>query len=133
MSTGRRRRVAVGAALAVLAADLAYAVLAPAIPFHHDRSAAVLVLAGALAAALLGLAPRVPSLPVALGAGVAAGGALGTLVSAIAWSEGVPNPIVGGGIAFNLADVAIGAGDLLLLAATLAHAWTNRGRLREPV
>jgi lipoprotein signal peptidase len=133
MTTGRRRRIAVAAAFTVLAADLAYAVLAPETPFHHDRSAGLLVLAGALAAALLALAPRLPSLPVALGAGIAAGGALGTLVSGVAWSEGVPNPIVGGGIAFNLADVAIGAGDALLLAAALAHAWTNRGRLREPV
>jgi lipoprotein signal peptidase len=133
MTTARRRRIAVGAALTVLAADLAYAVLAPATPFHHDRSAGLLALAGLLAAALLTLAPRVASLPVAVGAGIAAGGALGTLVSGIAWSEGVPNPIVRGGIAFNLADVAIGAGDALLLAAALAHAWTNRGRLREPV
>jgi lipoprotein signal peptidase len=134
MSTARRRRrLAVGAALAVLAADLGYAVVAPATPFHHARSAGVLVLAGALAAALLALAPRVPSLAVALGAGIAAGGALGTVVSGIAWSEGVPNPIVRGGIAFNVADVAIAAGDALLLAAALAHAWANRSRLREPV
>jgi lipoprotein signal peptidase len=45
----------------------------------------------------------------------------------------VPDPLVRGGIAFNLADVAIAAGDALLLAAALQHAWTNRTRLREPV
>jgi lipoprotein signal peptidase len=133
MSTARRRRIAVGAALVVLAADLGYALVAPATPFHHMRSAGVLALAGALAVALLALAPRVQSLPVALGAGVAAGGSLGTLVSGIAWSDGVPNPIMRGGIAFNLADVAIAVGDALLLTAALVHAWRNRQRLREPI
>ena len=67
-----------------------------------------------------------------LGAGIAAGGALATFVSGLAWG-GVPDPLVRGGIAFNLADVAIAAGDALLLAAALLHAWTNRTRLREPV
>jgi lipoprotein signal peptidase len=133
MSTGRRRQIAVGAALVVLVADLVYALLAPPTPFGHERPAAVLVLAGALAGALLALAPRVPSLWVSVGAGVASGGALGTLVSGFAWSGGVPNPIVRGGIAFNLADLAIAAGDALLIAAVLAYAWTRRGRLREPV
>jgi lipoprotein signal peptidase len=133
MTTARRRRLAVCAALVVLAADLLYALLAPATPFQHERSPGVLALAGVLAAALLTLAPRVPSLPLALGAGIASGGSLGTLVTGIAWSNGVPNPIVGGGVAFNLADVAIAAGDALLVAAALAHAWAHRGRLREPV
>jgi hypothetical protein len=133
MTTARRRRLAVCAALAVLVADLLYALLAPPTPFQHERSAVVLALAGVLAAALLTLAPRVPSLPLALGAGIASGGSLGTLVSGIAWSNGVPNPIVGGGIAFNLADIAIAAGDALLITAALAHAWAHRGRLRQPL
>jgi lipoprotein signal peptidase len=45
----------------------------------------------------------------------------------------VPDPLVRGGVAFNLADVAIAAGDALLLAAALLHGWTNRARLREPI
>jgi len=40
---------------------------------------------------------------------------------------------VAGGIAFNLADVAIGSGVALLVAGALAHGWANRGRLHEPV
>jgi len=90
-----------------------------------------LVVAGLLAAALLALAPRVRSRGIVLGAGVAAGGALATFVSGLAWG-GVPDPLVRGGVAFNLADVAIAVGDALLLGAALLHVWTNRTRLREP-
>jgi len=127
----RRRTLAAGAALAVLGSDLAHEALTPT-PFHHVRSTAVFVLAAAIAAGLLALAPRVPSLGVALGAGLAAGGALGTAVSGFAW-DGVPDPLVGGGLAFNVSDLAIGAGDALLIASVLVHAWTHRERLREPI
>ena len=100
----RRRGVAVGAALVVLGAALTHEALTPT-PFHHARAVGVFVLAAAIALALLTLAPRVPSLGVALGAGIAAGGALGTLVSGIAWN-GVPDPLV--------------------------HGWVHRGDLRRP-
>ena len=127
-----RRRIAAAAALAVLAATLVHDAVASS-RVSHPRSLVVLIAAGALAAALLALAPRVRSPAVALGAGVAAGGALATLVSGLAFPDGVPNPLVGGGVAFNLADVAIAVGDALLVSGALAHAWTNRARLREPV
>ena len=126
----RRRGVAVGAALVVLGAALTHEALTPT-PFHHARAPGVFVLAAAIALALLTLAPRVPSLGVALGAGIAAGGALGTLVSGIAWN-GVPDPLVHGGIAFNVSDLAIGLGDAILLAAVLLHGWVHRGDLRRP-
>jgi lipoprotein signal peptidase len=126
----RRRGVAAVAALVVLGVALTHEVLTPT-PFHHTRSAGVLVLAAAIALALLALAPRVPSLGVALGAGIAAGGALGTVVSGIAWN-GVPDPFVHGGIAFNVCDLAIAVGDLLLLAAALLHGWMHRADLRRP-
>jgi lipoprotein signal peptidase len=131
VTSAARRRTAVAVALAVLALVVVHDVLAPT-RFHHHRSPATLLLAGLLATALLVLAPRIRSRGVVLGAGIAAGGALATFVSGLAW-DGVPDPLVHGGIAFNLADVAIGAGDALLLAAALAHAWTNRARLSEPV
>jgi lipoprotein signal peptidase len=127
----RRRLVAAGSAVVVLAADLVHEGLTPT-PFHHARSPVVFVLAAAISAALLVLAPRVPSLAVALGAGIAAGGALGTLVSGLAWS-GVPDPFVHGGIAFNVSDLAIASGDALLLGAVLCHAWTHRHELGKPV
>jgi lipoprotein signal peptidase len=127
-----RRRGAAGlAALVVLVVALTHEVLTPT-PFHHTRSAGVLAFAAVIAVGLLALAPRVPSLGVALGAGIAAGGAIGTVVSGLAWN-GVPDPLVHGGIAFNLADVAIVAGDAMLIGCVLFHAWTHRGALREPL
>jgi lipoprotein signal peptidase len=127
----RRRGVAAAAALVVLVVALTHEVLTPT-PFHHTRSAGVLVLAVAIALGLLTLAPRVPSLGVALGAGIAAGGALGTVVGGLAWN-GVPDPLVQGGIAFNLADLAIVVGDAMLIGGVLFHAWTHRGALRQPL
>ncbi|MCW2977240.1 MAG: hypothetical protein JWM06_2521 [Actinomycetia bacterium] len=115
----------------VLGAALTHEVLTPT-PFHHTRSAGVLVLAAAIALALLALAPRVQSLGVAVGAGIAAGGALATFISGIAWS-GVPDPLVRHGIAFNLADLAIALGDAILVAAVLVHGWTHRADLRRAV
>jgi lipoprotein signal peptidase len=127
----RRRSIAAAAALVVVGVDLVHETLAPT-PFHHGRTTGVFVLAVLIAAALLAVAPRVPSLGVALGAGLAAGGALGTAISGFAWN-GVPDPLVGGGIAFNVSDVAIGVGDALLIASALVHAWTHRAQLREPI
>jgi lipoprotein signal peptidase len=126
-----RRGLAVAAALSVLGVDLVHETLTPT-PFHHLRSPGVFVLAALIAIVLLALAPRVPSVGVALGAGIAAGGALGTVVSGLAWN-GVPDPLVRGGIAFNISDVAIGVGDAILIASVLVHAWTHRARLREPI
>lgn len=124
------RRTAIAVALAVLAAVVAHDALAPT-RFQHHRSPVTLLFAGLLAA-LLALAPRIRSRGIVLGAGIAAGGALATFVSGLAWGA-VPDPLVRGGVAFNLADVAIAAGDALLLVAALLHAWTNRTRLREPI
>jgi lipoprotein signal peptidase len=125
-------RVALAAAALVLAATLAHDAVEPS-RLSHPRPVVVLIGAGALAAALLVLAPRLNSAAVSLGAGVGAGGALATLVSGVVWDGGVPNPLVRAGIAFNLADMAIAVGDALLLGGAFFHAWTNRARLREPV
>jgi lipoprotein signal peptidase len=127
----RRRGVAAIAALVVVGIALVHEVLTPT-PFHHARAPGVFVLAAAIALALLVLAPRVPSLGVAVGAGIAAGGALGTLISGLAWN-GVPDPLVHGGIAFNISDLAIAVGDAILIAAVLLHAWLHRADLRRPV
>jgi lipoprotein signal peptidase len=99
----------------------------------HPRPAVVLAGAFLIAAALLALAPRAGSLAVTVGAGIAAGGALATLVAGLAWRDGVPNPHVASGIAFNLADVAIAAGDALLVGAALLHSFRHRDQLRMRV
>ena len=125
-------RLALAAAVVVLGATLVDDAVAPS-RLSHARSPLGLAGAGLLAVALLVLVPRARSAAMSLGAGIAAGGAAATLIAGAAWRGGVPNPLVRGGIAFNLADLAIAAGDALLLAAALAHAWRNRARLTQPI
>jgi lipoprotein signal peptidase len=127
-------KLALAAAAAVVGATLLDDAAASG-PLTHDRSAALYAFAAVVAGVLLTLAPRVGSRAVSLGAGIAAGGALATLVTGLAWngSGGVPDPLVHGGIAFNLADLAIALGDALLIGGALLHAVRNRGRLRERV
>jgi lipoprotein signal peptidase len=131
----QRRVLLVATALAVAAADLGYKAAVEA-PYHHLRSTAVVGIAAAVIVALVVLVPRLPSRAAAVGAGLAAGGALGNLVSVLAWSQGVPDPLVVAGarygVAFNLADVFALGGDALLLSAAVLYAMRNRGRLREP-
>jgi len=127
----RRRGVAAVTALVVVAVALTHEALTPT-PFHHVRPTGVFVLAAAIAVALLVLVPRVPSLGAAFGAGLAAGGALATLISGLAWN-GVPDPFVHGDIAFNVSDLAIALGDVILIGAVLLHAWVHRAELRRPV
>ena len=125
-------RLALVAAASIVAATLADDALAPS-RLSHARSPVALAGAGGLAVALLVLVPRARSRTMSLTAGIAAGGAAATLVAGLAWRDGVPNPLVRGGIAFNLADLAIAAGDALLIGAALFHAWRERARLYEPV
>ncbi len=128
----RRRRLALAAAVFVLAADLVDSAAAHS-AYFHPRPLWLLAAGAAGAVAVLFVAPRVPSLTLSLGAGTAAGGALGTFVAALVWSRGVPDPLVRGSVAFNLADLAIAVGDALLLASALYVAWRRRHQLRQPV
>jgi lipoprotein signal peptidase len=128
----RRRLLAVAVAAGVLALDLAHEALT-ATPYHHPRSLGELLLIGALAAAVLVAVPRAPSPALALAGGIAAGGALGNLAAALVWRAGIPDPLVYGTYAFNLADVAVVLGDGALLTTAIVLAWDRRQRLREPV
>ena len=105
--------------------------------FHHARTPYVTIVIGALIAALVILVPRLPSNVAAVGAGVACGGALGNLVSLLAWAQGVPDPfvVVGAthGLAFNLADLFAVSGDALLLSAVVLLGLQRRSALRESV
>jgi hypothetical protein len=125
-------RLAFVAAAVVVAGTLVDDALQPSV-LSHARPPAVYALAALLAGALLLLAPRAGSRPVALGAGIAAGGALATLLGGIVWAGGVPNPFAAHGVAFNVADLAIGGGDALLIGGALLHAWLHRQALRDPV
>ena len=127
------------AATIVVAVDLGYTALAISerggAVLAHDRSA--LYVAGVAAASLLWAVAvaRARSSSIALAGGVVLGGAAANLISIALWPSlpGVPDPIVAGGVAFNLADVAVGAGFVLLLPATAVFALRNSERLFEPV
>jgi hypothetical protein len=128
-----------GAAAVVVAIDLAHKGLAiseqgPAV-LTHERSSLYVV--GVVAAAVLwaGAVSLVGSSSIALAGGLVVGGAAGNVVSIALWPSlpGVPDPIVAGSYAFNVADVATALGLIMLLPATLVFAGRNLGRLREPV
>jgi hypothetical protein len=133
-SVRRRRSVAVLAAAAAVGVDLLETLL-HGTDLHHVRSVGAVGLMALLAAAVLTVAPRVESAAVALGAGVAAGGAGATVLSAILWRDGIPDPIVlrggAGGVAFNLADVFLLAGDALLLGSAVLYGLRHRDRLLD--
>jgi hypothetical protein len=135
-SIGGRRALLLGTACVVAAVDLGYKAAVSA-PYHHLRPMSIAALAAVVIVALVALVPRLPSRTASLGAGLAAGGALGNLVSVLAWSDGVPDPLVVAGarygIAFNLADVFALVGDAMLLSAAVLYGLRNRPRLREPV
>ncbi len=131
-----RRGILVSTALAFAAIDLVHKALTSA-EFHHARTPYITLVMGGLIAALVVLVPRLPSTAAAVGAGVACGGALGNLVSLLAWTQGVPDPfVVAGathGLAFNLADLFAVSGDALLLSAVILHGMQQRARLHEPI
>jgi lipoprotein signal peptidase len=131
-----RRALLVCTALVCASIDLLHKASTSA-EFHHARTPYVTLVMGALIAALVVLVPRLPSNVAAVGAGVACGGALGNLVSLLAWSQGVPDPfvVVGAthGLAFNLADLFAVSGDSMLLSAVILLGLRRRAALHEPV
>jgi len=127
-----QRLVTVATALAFATFDLVQKATAGA-SLQHARSASTLVLMGVVLLVLVVLVPRIRWTPVAVGAGIAAGGTLGNLVSLLVWSGGVPDPLVVRDVAFNLADVFVFCGDALLLSAAVVYALRNRDRLHLPV
>ena len=131
-----RRAILVSVALVFAAIDLLHKTLTPA-EFHHARTQFVTLIMAGVIAALVVLVPRIPSTAAALGAGIACGGALGNLVSLLAWSQGVPDPLVLVGrthaLAFNLADLFALMGDAVLVSAAVLYGLRNRERLRERI
>jgi len=130
-----RRAVLAGTAVSFASVDLVHKSFAGA-EYHHARTRLTAFVIGAVIVGLVVLVPRISSNVAAIGAGIACGGALGNLVSLLAWRQGVPDPLVIGrttGLAFNLADLFAVLGDMLLLSAVAVHGVRHRHRLREPV
>lgn len=130
-----RRAVLAGTAVSFASVDLVHKSLATA-DYHHSRTPFTALVIASVILALVVLVPRISSNVAAVGAGIACGGALGNLVSLLAWSQGVPDPLVIGkttGIAFNLADLFALSGDMLLLSAVAVHGVRHRHQLRQRV
>jgi lipoprotein signal peptidase len=131
-----RRTLLVCIAVSFAAIDLAHKSFTHA-EFHHARTPFIALIMAAVITALVVLVPRVPSNAAACGAGIACGGALGNFISLLAWSQGVPDPLVVSGtqfgLAFNLADLFAITGDALLLSAIVLYGMRHRARLRESV
>ncbi len=118
-------RVLVAAAL-LAGADLATNAALPTAPWdYHPRSHAWSIVSVALFAVLL-LVGLLPSRLASLAAGVAAGGVAGNVVSAQLHGGRVPNPLLAGGIAFNLADVLVVVAAPLLIVALARVAIRHR-------
>lgn len=135
---GRTVGLLLSAATVAVAVDLGYTALAiyerGGAVLAHDRSALYVAGVGAASIVWAGAIARIRSSSIALAGGVVLGGAAANLVSIALWPSlpGVPDPIVAGGVAFNLADAAVAVGFALLLPATLVFAVRNRERLLEP-
>ena len=128
-----------GAATVVVALDLGQKQLAISerggAVYVHDRPVRYVVAGAALSLAWAGAVALTRSSSIAVAGGVVFGGAVGNLVSFALWPSlpGVPDPIVAGGLAFSLGDVAVAVGLLLLIPITLAFTRRNRARLFEPI
>jgi lipoprotein signal peptidase len=135
-SVRSRCALLVSSAVVFASIDLLHKTFDPA-EFHHARTPFAALMMLALVTGLVLLVPRIPSNAAALGAGIACGGALGNFVSLLAWTEGVPDPLVVAGavhgVAFNLADLFALGGDALLLSAAAVYGLRNRELLRERV
>jgi lipoprotein signal peptidase len=121
----------VAVALMLTVVDLGQKATAPV--YGHPRGVAYVLVAAVITVLLVLFVPRVPSRPLAVTGGVAAAGALGNLVSALAWRGGIPNPIVAGEIAFNVADLCAVTGAAALVLGAVVFALRHPALLRQPI
>jgi lipoprotein signal peptidase len=126
-----RQRLLIAVALGLTALDLGQKASAPV--YGHPRGVGYVVIATVLTVFLVWFVPRVPSRALAVAGGVAAAGAFGNLLSALAWRGGVPNPIVVGEVAFNVADLCAVTGAIALVLGCVLFALRHPALLREPI
>ena len=126
-----RRHLLIAVASLLTAVDLGQKASAPV--YGHPRGVAYLFVAAAITVVLVLFVPRVPSRALAVAAGVAAAGAFGNLVSALVWRGGIPNPIVVGDLAFNVADLCAVLGAIGLVVGATLFALRHPALLRQPI
>jgi lipoprotein signal peptidase len=120
-----------GGAAVVAAVDLAHKAAAGPV-FVHERSGLYAVGVGVICAAWAAAVVALRSPSIALAAGPLVGGAAGNGLSLVIW-PGIPNPILVDTVAFNIADLGVALGLVLLLVTTLSFGLRNRARLFEPI
>jgi lipoprotein signal peptidase len=121
----------IGGATLVASVDLAHKAMAGPV-FVHERSGLYAVGVGVICVAWAAAVVALRSPSIALSAGPLVGGAAGNGFSLAIW-PGVPNPILVDQVAFNVADLGVALGLVLLVVTTLAFGVRNRARLTEPV
>lgn len=126
-----RHRLLIAVALLLTAVDLGQKASAPV--YGHPRGPGYVAIAAVLTVFLAWFVPRVPSRALAVAGGVAAAGAFGNLVSALAWRGGVPNPIVVGEFAFNVADLCAVGGAIALVVGSVLFGLRHPALLRQPI
>jgi lipoprotein signal peptidase len=126
-----RQRLLVVVASLFAAVDLGQKASAPV--YGHARGITYVFVAAALTVLLVVFVPRVPSRALAVAGGIAAAGAFGNFVSALVWRGGIPNPIVVGEIAFNIADLCAVTGAVTLVVGCALFALRNPALLRQPI
>jgi hypothetical protein len=123
-----------GAATVVAALDLAHKAHAVSeqgsAVLLHDRPTRYVVAGAVLSLGWAGAIALTRSSSIAFAGGVVLGGAAGNLLSFALWPSlpGVPDPILAGGLAFSLGDVAVVVGFALLIPAVLVYGM-RRARL----
>ena len=136
---GRTLGLLLGAAGVVAVVDLVHKAQAisagSGAVITHERSAHYTVGLAAVSLAWAGAIALTRSASISLAGGLVLGGAVGNLVSIALWPSlpGVPDPLVAGEIAFNVADVSAVLGLVLLVPAILVFTVRNRERLFEPL
>jgi lipoprotein signal peptidase len=126
-----RQRLLIAVALLLTTVDLGQKASAPV--YGHPRGVGYALVAAALTVFLVLFVPRVPSRALAVAGGLAAAGAFGNLVSALAWRGGIPNPIVLGDVAFNVADLCAVGGSIALVLGAVVFGLRHPTLLRQPV
>ena len=120
-----------GGAIVVAAVDLAHKAAAGPV-FVHERPGVYAVGIGFVCVAWAAGVVLLRSPSIAFAAGPLVGGAAGNGISLAVW-PGVPNPILVDTVAFNVADLGVALGLVLLLVTTVAFGVRNRARLFEPI
>ena len=118
--------------------DLAVKLIEPTeTGLYHKRTYFELVVILAVSATTVFVIPLASSRMIAVGAGLMVGGGIGNALSIAVFPLGVPNPfVIAHGdwtIAFNLADVSVGIGFVLMTAGVWILAARRRHELHEPV